>query len=441
MKSICRLFLLLRAPSPSHCLWWRPQLLARYGHDAGSAVASAHFSSASGKAETHFHHHCGIFLCGVVNGQWANVGSIMISSSHGRQRRRYSSRRSNSSSSSRSTTTDDWYEVLGVKPTATQDEIKRAYHIQALKWHPDRNKADMAVKEFKRVGEAYSILSDQAKRNTYDENMKKLRTAAQQQSHDNDWGPFTNQQTAYRPQQQRTSTTRNPFTNTTASAWQQQQSTRNEEVINRTVEIIVSNGLRFQRITEIVRMGNGVLISRRIERQNYGSAADEESLFASSFSSSSSSANNRQQKDNSFGFNSNRQQQQQQQQERPRRRPWTFESESGSQSTWRQASDGSYQSPPQQQQQPTSDAEFSRSYDSYSQQLKNLTLKSASAMWGSLQNDSSSSSTSSSSSSKREVPNKILFSYVKAVAVSWFKDQIQLGTKKLKEYMNRAARK
>mmetsp|Transcript_2838 Transcript_2838/g.2661 ORF Transcript_2838/g.2661 Transcript_2838/m.2661 type:complete len:104 (+) Transcript_2838:1000-1311(+) len=60
----------------------------------------------------------------------------------------------------------DYYKILGIEKTATEDEIKKAYKKMALKWHPDKNSATEEMKEeadkiFKDVGEAYSILSDQ----------------------------------------------------------------------------------------------------------------------------------------------------------------------------------------------------------------------------------------------------------------------------------------
>ena len=62
------------------------------------------------------------------------------------------------------------YELLGVDKNADENTIKKAYRKKALKWHPDKNnhQKEEAEKMFKKISEAYSILSDNDKRNIYD---------------------------------------------------------------------------------------------------------------------------------------------------------------------------------------------------------------------------------------------------------------------------------
>src|SRR5919198_895605 len=62
----------------------------------------------------------------------------------------------------------DYYEVLGVARSASDDDIKKAYRRLALQYHPDRNKAPEATEMFKEATEAYQVLSDAEKRNLYD---------------------------------------------------------------------------------------------------------------------------------------------------------------------------------------------------------------------------------------------------------------------------------
>ncbi len=64
----------------------------------------------------------------------------------------------------------DFYEILGVAKTATQDEIKAAYRKLAMKYHPDRNPDNKEAEEkFKEAAEAYEVLSNAEKRKQYDQ--------------------------------------------------------------------------------------------------------------------------------------------------------------------------------------------------------------------------------------------------------------------------------
>ena len=64
----------------------------------------------------------------------------------------------------------DYYEILLVDRNANKEEIKASYKKLALKYHPDRNKSPEAEEEFKRIANAYQVLSDEKKRYLYDNN-------------------------------------------------------------------------------------------------------------------------------------------------------------------------------------------------------------------------------------------------------------------------------
>ena len=60
----------------------------------------------------------------------------------------------------------DYYEILGVQKTASQEEIKKAFHKLAHQHHPDKGGEE---KKFKEINEAYQVLSDKEKRAQYDQ--------------------------------------------------------------------------------------------------------------------------------------------------------------------------------------------------------------------------------------------------------------------------------
>lgn len=62
----------------------------------------------------------------------------------------------------------NYYELLGVKTTATEEEIKKAYKVQMKKWHPDINKDSEAVSMSMKINEAKDVLLDKTKRQEYD---------------------------------------------------------------------------------------------------------------------------------------------------------------------------------------------------------------------------------------------------------------------------------
>lgn len=63
----------------------------------------------------------------------------------------------------------DFYKILGVSKSASQDEIKKAYRKLAIEFHPDKNKSKEAEEKFKEINQAYEVLGNEQKRRQYDQ--------------------------------------------------------------------------------------------------------------------------------------------------------------------------------------------------------------------------------------------------------------------------------
>src|SRR5437867_357279 len=66
------------------------------------------------------------------------------------------------------TTKREYYAILGITRSASEDDIRKAYRRLAFQYHPDRNSEDGAAERFKEIQEAYEVLSDGERRSTYD---------------------------------------------------------------------------------------------------------------------------------------------------------------------------------------------------------------------------------------------------------------------------------
>ena len=92
----------------------------------------------------------------------------------------------------------DYYKILGVGKSASQQEIKKAYRKLAAKYHPDKNPDDPSAEDkFKEVGEAYEVLKDPEKRKLYDQagsDWKRYQRASEQSGGGFDWSQYARQQ-------------------------------------------------------------------------------------------------------------------------------------------------------------------------------------------------------------------------------------------------------
>ncbi|KAJ8609547.1 hypothetical protein CTAYLR_006045 [Chrysophaeum taylorii] len=87
---------------------------------------------------------------------------------------------------------DDYYAVLGLPRNASPEAVKKAYKKCAVKYHPDKNPGDKEAEEnFKRIAEAFSVLSDTQKRAAYDRFGKDGARVAEQRQDGGSGVPFT----------------------------------------------------------------------------------------------------------------------------------------------------------------------------------------------------------------------------------------------------------
>jgi len=89
----------------------------------------------------------------------------------------------------------DYYKILGISKSATQDEVKKAFRKLAIKYHPDKNSGDRKAEEkFKEINEANEVLSDVEKRKKYDELGENWNSYQQHGGEGNfDWSKWSSQ--------------------------------------------------------------------------------------------------------------------------------------------------------------------------------------------------------------------------------------------------------
>ena len=87
---------------------------------------------------------------------------------------------------------ENYYSILNVPNTANEDQIKQAYRALAMKYHPDKNQGNkIAEEKFKRISEAYSVLSDTQKRREYDFTMSSPFSSSERTyTYDQNTNPF-----------------------------------------------------------------------------------------------------------------------------------------------------------------------------------------------------------------------------------------------------------
>jgi len=85
----------------------------------------------------------------------------------------------------------DYYSILNIKPTASKDEIKKAFKIEALKWHPDKNNSPDATERMQLINEAYLILKDDEARERYDKQYFKFKETNYEKQSENQWYDYS----------------------------------------------------------------------------------------------------------------------------------------------------------------------------------------------------------------------------------------------------------